>query len=115
MPGSREGQARQNRREREAFSMMKRFHVPAASYVFATVALGPALIPAVAQQPGQTSPVFAPQQPGGRSLGRASAPPAIQPKPEEMAKVREKTEQIEALVKDLKAKHANPELVGDVE
>src|SRR5579862_7554687 len=68
------------------------------------------LSPAIAQQPGPPPPVL-PQQPGGRR----AVPPPIQPKPEELAKVKEKTEQIEALVKDLKAKHANPELVGDVE
>src|SRR5437879_3983456 len=82
---------------------MKRFLIPAATYVFAALALAPAF----AQQPAL-------RQPGGKGPGRP-VPPAIQPKPEELAKVREKTEQIEALVKDLKAKHANPELVGDVE
>src|SRR5438105_5009352 len=66
-----------------------------ATYLFATIALA--------------------QQPGGKGSGRPPGPPPIQPKADELAKVREKTEQIEALVKDLKAKHANPELVGDVE
>src|SRR5260370_28078169 len=73
---------------------------------FAAIALGLALAPAIAQQP---------QLPGGRVPGRAPAPPAIQPKPEELNKVREKTEQIEALIKELKASRANPELLGDVE
>src|SRR5204863_1005376 len=36
-------------------------------------------------------------------------------KPEELAKIKDKTEQIEALVKDLKGKRAQSELVGDVE
>src|SRR5260221_4806371 len=74
---------------------MKRILVPAAIYLFATIVLA--------------------QQPGGKGGGRPPGPPPIQPKAEELAKVREKAEQIEALVKDLKAKRANPELLGDVE
>src|SRR5256885_6587157 len=74
---------------------MKRILIPAATCLFAMIVLG--------------------QQPGGKGSGRPPGPPPIQPKADELAKVREKTEQIEALVKDLKAKHANPELVGDVE
>src|SRR5438876_4689918 len=73
---------------------------------FAAIIMALVLAPAIAQQP---------QQPGARGPGRAAAPPAIQPKPEEMAKVREKTEQIEALVKELKTARANPDLLGDVE
>jgi pimeloyl-ACP methyl ester carboxylesterase len=46
--------------------------------------------------------------------GGRGAPP-IQPKPEELAQVRSKTEQIETEVKELKAKHADSDLVGDVE
>jgi len=54
---------------------------------------------AVAQQ---TAP---PPQPAGRGAGRgAPAPSAITAKPEELARIKEKTEQIEALVKDLKAR-----------
>ena len=34
---------------------------------------------------------------------------------EELARIKDKTEQIEALVNDLKAKRAQPEMVGDVE
>jgi hypothetical protein len=45
----------------------------------------------------------------------APPPPPVNPKPEELAKIKEKTGQIEALVKDLKAKRADPVLVGDVE
>lgn len=37
------------------------------------------------------------------------------PTPEELARVKDKTQQIEALLQDLKAKHANPELLGDVD
>src|SRR5438552_1646541 len=73
---------------------------------FAAIVLGLALATAIAQQP---------QQPGARGPGRPTPPPAIQPKPEEMTKVREKTEQIEALVKELKTARANPDLLGDVE
>jgi pimeloyl-ACP methyl ester carboxylesterase len=47
--------------------------------------------------------------------GRGAAPAPVQAKPEDLAKIKEKTEQIEALVKDLKAKRAKPELVDDVE
>src|SRR5260370_13864909 len=71
---------------------------------FAAIIL--ALATAIAQQP---------RQPGSRGPGRPAAQPAIQPKPEEMTKVKEKTEQIEALVKELKTARANPDLVGDVE
>src|SRR3954462_9085391 len=46
---------------------------------------------------------------------RPPVPPPIVPKTEELAKVKEKTEQIEALVKQLRAKHASPELLGDVD
>src|ERR1700683_5582026 len=41
--------------------------------------------------------------------------PPIEPKPEELAQIREKSERIEALVQELKSKHADPDLVGDVE
>jgi pimeloyl-ACP methyl ester carboxylesterase len=42
-------------------------------------------------------------------------PPPIVPRPEELARVREKTEQIDKLVGELKAKHADPVLLNDVE
>src|SRR5262249_48778516 len=42
-------------------------------------------------------------------------PPPIQPKPEELAKIREKSEQIESLVKELRAKRADAVMIGDVE
>jgi hypothetical protein len=48
------------------------------------------------------------QQRGGRG-------PAFQAKPEQLAPIGEKSQQIEELVKQLKAKHADPDLVGDVE
>jgi pimeloyl-ACP methyl ester carboxylesterase len=59
-------------------------------------------------------PVVAQQQPAGPRPGGRGAPP-IQPKPEELAIMKAKTGQIEAAVKELKAKHADPDLVGDVE
>jgi pimeloyl-ACP methyl ester carboxylesterase len=50
----------------------------------------------------------------GRAKGTPPLPP-VNPTAEELAKVKDKTEQIEALVKDLRAKNANPELLGDVD
>jgi hypothetical protein len=47
--------------------------------------------------------------------GRGPAAPPFQPKIEEMAKIREKSEQLEGLLKELRAKHPDPELLGDVE
>src|SRR2546430_523096 len=72
-----------------------------AGFLTLALAAGLALLTALAQQP-----------PAGR--GGRGAPP-IQPKPEELAKLKEKTEQVESLVKELKSKHADPDLVGDVE
>src|SRR6185369_1411736 len=55
------------------------------------------------------------QQPG-RGQAKAPPPPApITAKPDELARIKDKTEQIDALVKELKAQHADPVLVGDVE
>jgi pimeloyl-ACP methyl ester carboxylesterase len=88
---------------------MKRFRIPPATFVFATIVL--ALAPAIAQQ--TIYPVLPRQQPAARGLRPTQ--PAIQPKPEELAHVKDKTEQIEALLKDLKAKHPSPELLADVE
>ncbi|MEO8371038.1 MAG: alpha/beta hydrolase-fold protein [Candidatus Solibacter sp.] len=70
--------------------------------------LVPALIVATAL--GQTPP---PTPPAGRGGGRGA--PAIQPKPEELAAIRAKSEQIEAAVKDLRARRADSDLLGDVE
>jgi hypothetical protein len=74
------------------------------------VTLVPLISQLAAAQPAQPSPT--PTGRGGRGGG---TPPPIQAKPEELAKIKERTEQINALVKDLKAKRVNPELVGDVE
>ena len=52
-------------------------------------------------------PLFA--QRGGRG-----APP-IEPKREELAQIQAKSEQIEAIVRELKAKHADADLIGDVD
>jgi len=77
---------------------------------FATILLALAFQPAIAQTP---APTAAPRG-GGQGRGNATPPP-ITAQPEELAKIKEKTGQIDALVKDLKAKRAKPELVGDVE
>src|SRR5258707_11749522 len=77
----------------------------------ATILLVLAFQPIIAQTPAQTP---APRG-GGQGRGGGGTPPPITAKPEELAKIKEKTGQIEALVKDLKAKGAKPELVGDVE
>jgi hypothetical protein len=45
---------------------------------------------------------------------RRAPPPPIQPKPEELASIRTKSEEIEAIVKDLQTKYTDPNLVGDV-
>src|SRR6185295_11639711 len=57
----------------------------------------------------------APAPRGGGQAKKAPTPPPIEAKPEELAKIKEKTAQIDALVKDLKVKRASPELVVDVE
>jgi hypothetical protein len=63
-----------------------------------------------------TLAVFAQQPPpparGGGGRGRG---PAIEPKAEELARIKAKTEEIDSIVAALKAKHADPTLVGDVE
>jgi hypothetical protein len=94
---------------------MKRPRRLAATAAFATLALGLALRHMIAQQPDPAPPV-APLPPlGGRGPARATPPPPVKPKPEDLANIKEKTEQIEALVKDLRGARANPELLGDVE
>jgi hypothetical protein len=57
----------------------------------------------------------APTPRGGSPGKKAPTPPPITARPEELAKIKEKTAQIEAQVKDLKAKGASPELVTDVD
>src|SRR6185369_8269495 len=63
------------------------------------------------------TPATAPPAPrnGSKSPKKAPTPPPITAQPEELAKIRERTAQIDALVKDLKTRRAQPELVGDVE
>src|SRR5260370_19713424 len=60
---------------------------------------------AVGEQPQQRAPA-------GR--GGRGAPP-IQPKAEELAQIRAKSEQIEGFVKELRSKHVDSDLLGDVE
>ena len=67
------------------------------------------------QQPASPTAPAAQATPAARGQRRGGATqPSIQAKPEELAIIKEKTEQIEGLVKDLKASHVQPELVGDV-
>lgn len=77
-----------------------------------SVALGLALFDhtAIAQSPA-VSPA---QRSGGQPKKKAPTPAPIQARPEELAKIKTKTEEIEALVADLKARGAHADLVGDV-
>lgn len=71
-----------------------------------------AMIPPICAQ--QAVPQAGQQRPRtGRGGGQN--PPSIQPQPEDLAKIREKTEQIETLVTDLKHSNADPVLLNDVE
>jgi hypothetical protein len=75
------------------------------------------LVPCAFPQSAATTPSSATSavSRGGSPAKKAPTPPPITAKPEELAKIKEKTAQIEALVKDLKIKRAEPELVTDVE
>src|SRR5262249_54800690 len=84
---------------------MKRRTRSVATFVLATLTAGLAVRLSTAQQ--ATTP-----QPGAK---KAPAPVSVTAKPDELAKIKDKTEQIEALVKECKAKHADPVLLGDVE
>lgn len=73
-----------------------------------TLALSLCFQAALAQTPAPT--------PGGRGpTKKAATPPPITAKPEELARIKEKTAQIEAVVQALKAQGAKPEWVTDVE
>ncbi len=76
-------------------------------FTSATIVLALAFQTGIAQQPAPP--------PAARGGGRGATPPPVQAKPEELSKIKDKTGQIESLVKDLKAKRAQPELVSDVE
>ncbi len=78
------------------------------SLVFATLALA---VFASAQQPAPTQ--APPAQAPGR--GGRGGPAPVQPKPEELAQIKSKTDKIDATITDLKSRHADPTLVGDVE
>ena len=75
---------------------------------FCLAALGAVVL--LAQQP----PAQAPGRAGGGRAGGGRGP-AVVAKPEELARVKAKAEQIEAAVKELKAKKADATLVGDVD
>ena len=83
-----------------------------AAFALCAIAGGVLLLPVIAQQPPVATPP-ANAVPGRAGRGRGAPP--IQPKPAELAQVREKSEQIEKLVEKLKARHADAGLVGDVE
>jgi pimeloyl-ACP methyl ester carboxylesterase len=85
-----------------------------------TVAIaGAAALLALAQSPAQQTQTPASQASpaaGGRGRGpQTPPPPRVTPKAEELARIREKTEQIEKLAAELKAEHADPVLLNDVE
>ena len=72
------------------------------------------LLPLLAQQPAQ--PPAAAPAPGRAGAGRGGrGGPPVQAKPEELAKLADKSGQIESIVKELRAKHVDPALIGDVE
>ncbi|HVY70107.1 MAG TPA: hypothetical protein VHH73_09270, partial [Verrucomicrobiae bacterium] len=75
----------------------------------ATLVLALANPPGIAQTPASPAPTSA------TTPGRNAPPPPVQAKPEELTRIREKTGEIETLVNALKARRAQPELVGDVE
>src|SRR5262249_43320473 len=82
------------------------------AFVLASLAVGLAMRISTAQQPVMTP---APQT-AGRGQTKGTPPPApVTAKPDELARIKDKTEQVEALVKEFKAKHADPVLLGDVE
>ncbi|MDP9170361.1 MAG: hypothetical protein M3N54_07070 [Acidobacteriota bacterium] len=62
----------------------------------------------------QQSPLSNPPQAAGRGRGAPPAP-RVWPKAEDLAKIGDKSGQIEKLVAELKAKHADPTLLNDVE
>ena len=93
---------------------MTRTSKAAATVVASAVFMGMVL----AQTPAPQGSAAPPPPGGAGRAGRGvqpAPPPPIVPKPEELARVREKTEQIEKLVSELKAKHADSVLLNDVE
>jgi pimeloyl-ACP methyl ester carboxylesterase len=76
----------------------------------ATIAALFALAAVHAQTPAPAAASSTPQK-----AAKAPTPPPITAKPEELATIREKTARIDAIVRELKAQRAAPELVTDVE
>jgi hypothetical protein len=68
-----------------------------------------AILSAFAQQPATTGVA------GAAPRRAAPAPPPVKARPEELAKIQAKSEEIEGYVKRFKAKRLDPALVGDVE
>jgi hypothetical protein len=93
---------------------MRRTSKTEAICVAVVVFIGMGFAPVSGQQAAPQAGGPPQQGAGGRGRG-PQGPPPIDPKPEELARVREKTEQIEKLVGELKAKHADPVLLNDVE
>jgi pimeloyl-ACP methyl ester carboxylesterase len=73
------------------------------------------LLPSLRAQTPAAAPTANAAARGGSPAKKAPTPPPITAKPKELAKIKEKTAQIAALVQDLKSKRASPELVTDVE
>lgn len=67
-----------------------------------------------AQTPGAAPAATAASRGGGQAK-KAPTPPPLTAKPEELVKIKARTEQIAARVRELRAKRASPELVTDVE
>ncbi len=77
------------------------------SLCLAALALSLLAPPLVAQAPAAKG--------GNAPAKKAPTPPPLTAKPEEVAKIKAKTAQLEELVKELKTSRANPELLTDVE
>lgn len=76
------------------------------------------LLPLLAQVPNQPqppAPAPAPNAGGRAGRGGGRGAPPVQPKPDELGKLGDKATEIEGIVKELRARHADPALIGDVE
>jgi hypothetical protein len=82
---------------------------------FALLALCVASVILVSAQQAPPSNPAQPPAAAGRGGGRGRGPAPVNPGPEDLARIKAKSEQIEGLVKELKARHADAALVGDVE
>jgi hypothetical protein len=95
---------------------MKRRIRSATTFVLATLAAGLAMRLFAAQQATAQQPVTNPApKTAARGQTKGTPPLPVTATPDDLAKIKDKTEQIEALVKECKAKHVDPVLLGDVE